>query len=62
MRHAHQAPIVLAVFVLTQVLDGTLTYWGVTKFGLAVESNAYLLSLSSPYQVQVMFSRVRLPS
>jgi hypothetical protein len=45
VRHAHQAPIVLAVFVLTQVLDGTLTYWGVTKFGLAVESNAYLLSL-----------------
>ena len=45
VRHAHQAPLVLAVFVLTQVLDGTLTYWGVTKFGLAVESNAYLLSL-----------------
>lgn len=45
VRHAHQAPIVLAVFILTQVLDGTLTYWGVTKFGLAVESNAYLLSL-----------------
>jgi len=45
VRHAHQAPIVLAVFILTQVLDGTLTYWGVSKFGLAVESNAYLLSL-----------------
>jgi len=45
VRHAHQAPLVLAVFVLTQVLDGTLTYWGVTRFGLAVESNAYLLSL-----------------
>ena len=45
MRHAHQAPLVLAVFILTQVLDGTLTYWGVSRFGLAVESNAYLLSL-----------------
>jgi hypothetical protein len=45
VRHANQAPIVLAVFILTQMLDGTLTYWGVTKFGLAVESNAYLLTL-----------------
>ena len=45
VRHAHQAPIVLAVFILTQMLDGALTYWGVTKFGLAVESNAYLLEL-----------------
>ena len=45
VRHANQAPIVLAVFILTQMLDGALTYWGVSKFGLAVESNAYLLSL-----------------
>ena len=45
VRHANQAPFVLAVFVLTQMLDGALTYWGVSKFGLAVESNAYLLSL-----------------
>ena len=45
VRHANQAPIVLAVFILTQMLDGALTYWGVTKFGLAVESNAYLLEL-----------------
>ena len=45
VRHAHQAPIVLALFILTQVLDGALTYWGVTKFGLGVESNGYLLGL-----------------
>lgn len=45
MRHAHQAPLVLALFILTQVLDGALTYWGVTKFGVGVESNTYLLSL-----------------
>jgi hypothetical protein len=45
VRHANQAPIVLAVFILTQMLDGALTYWGVTKFGLGVESNAYLLKL-----------------
>jgi hypothetical protein len=45
VRHANQAPIVLAVFVLTQVLDGALTYWGVSQFGLGVESNTYLASL-----------------
>ena len=45
VRHAKQAPIVLALFILTQVLDGALTYWGVTKFGLGVESNGYLLGL-----------------
>jgi hypothetical protein len=45
VRHANQAPIVLAVFILTQVLDGALTYWGVSQFGLGVESNTYLASL-----------------
>ena len=45
VRYANQAPIVLALFIVTQVLDGALTYWGVTKFGLGVESNAYLLGL-----------------
>jgi len=45
VRHAKQAPIVLALFILTQVMDGALTYWGVTRFGIGVESNAYLVSL-----------------
>jgi len=45
VRHAHQAPIVLALFILTQVLDGALTYWGVTQFGIGIESNTYLASL-----------------
>ena len=45
VRHANQAPIVLALFVLTQALDGGLTYWGVTRFGIGVESNAYLVNL-----------------
>ena len=45
VRHANQAPIVLALFVLTQALDGALTYWGVTRFGIGVESNAYLVNL-----------------
>ena len=34
-----------AIFILTQVLDGALTYWGVNKFGMAVESNTWLASL-----------------
>ena len=45
VRHANQAPIVPALFVLTQALDGALTYWGVTRFGIGVESNAYLVNL-----------------
>jgi hypothetical protein len=45
VRNARQAPIVLAVFIITQVLDGALTYWGVNKFGLDVESNTWLASL-----------------
>ena len=45
VRHANQAPIVLALFILTQVLDGALTYWGVSQFGIGIESNTYLVSL-----------------
>jgi hypothetical protein len=45
VRHANQAPIVLALFILTQVLDGALTYWGVSQFGIGIESNTYLASL-----------------
>ena len=45
VRHAKQAPIVLALFILPQVLDGALTYWGVTQFGIGIESNTYLASL-----------------
>ena len=45
VRNANQAPVVLALFILTQVLDGALTYWGVTQFGIGIESNSYLASL-----------------
>jgi len=45
VRNANQAPFILGVFILTQVLDGALTYWGVNKFGLGVESNTWLMSL-----------------
>jgi hypothetical protein len=38
----NQGPVVLAIFVLAQVLDGVLTYWGVGRFGLDVEMNSWL--------------------
>jgi hypothetical protein len=36
------APSVFGVFLLTQVLDGLFTYWGVTTFGVGVEANVLL--------------------
>lgn len=39
---ARQAPTVLVIFLLTQLLDGWLTYWGVTRFGIALEMNTLL--------------------
>ena len=42
MRAQNQGPLVLAIFIVTQVLDGTMTYWGVNKFGLDIEFNAWL--------------------
>jgi hypothetical protein len=39
-----QAPIVFAIFLMTQLLDGTLTYWGVSRFGVALELNSLLAS------------------
>ena len=41
---AGQAPLVLIVFVAVQFLDGVLTYWGVTRFGIDLEMNALLAS------------------
>jgi hypothetical protein len=45
VRSLNQATLVLGIFVMTQVLDGALTYWGVNQFGLDIESNTYLLTL-----------------
>jgi hypothetical protein len=42
VRLANQGPLVLAIFLVTQLLDGSLTYWGVNRFGLDVELNFYL--------------------
>ena len=39
-----QAPIVLAIFLATQLLDGLLTYWGVTRFGIDLEMNTLLVA------------------
>jgi hypothetical protein len=39
---AKQGPLVLAIFVITQLLDGALTYWGVTRFGIELEMNSLL--------------------
>ena len=39
---ARQAPLVLAIFFVTQLLDGSLTYWGVTRFGIHLEMNSLL--------------------
>jgi hypothetical protein len=40
-----QAQLVLAIFMITQALDGALTYWGVSRFGIGVEFNSWLASL-----------------
>jgi len=37
-----QGPLVLAIFIAIQVLDGSLTYWGVTRFGIELEMNQLL--------------------
>jgi hypothetical protein len=42
VRTQDQGLLVLVVFFVTQVADGTLTYWGVRRFGLDVELNFYL--------------------
>jgi hypothetical protein len=33
---------VLAIFVITQLMDGSLTYWGVTRYGIDLEMNTLL--------------------
>ena len=42
MHSTNQGVFVLVVFLVTQVADGALTYWGVRRFGLEVEMNFYL--------------------
>jgi hypothetical protein len=37
-----QEPIVLTVFLVSQVLDGALTCWGVLRWGTGIELNPLL--------------------
>ena len=37
-----EATIVLIIFIIAQVADGLLTYWGVTTLGIHVEGNGLL--------------------
>ena len=39
---SNQAPIVLAIFVIAQVLDAVFTYGGVSRLGIEVEMNVLL--------------------
>ena len=39
-----QGPLVMVLFLIIQFLDGALTYWGVTRFGIDLEMNALLSS------------------
>ncbi|MBI4485500.1 MAG: hypothetical protein HY655_05765 [Acidobacteria bacterium] len=39
---ADQASTVFAIFLISQVFDGALTYWGVRRLGVAVEANTLL--------------------
>jgi hypothetical protein len=41
--------LIFAAFLLTQVLDGILTYVGVSMFGIAAEGNPLLAWLMSSY-------------
>lgn len=38
----NQAPIVLAIFIVAQILDAVFTYGGVTRLGVDVEMNVLL--------------------
>ena len=40
-----QGLLVLAIFLIAQLLDGTLTYVGVSQFGIEAEGNVLLTTL-----------------
>jgi hypothetical protein len=44
-RDLRQGPLVLTIFLVTQCLDGLLTYWGVLRFGIDIEMNTLLATL-----------------
>lgn len=44
-----QEVLVLAIFLVAQVLDGVLTYIGVHRFGVEAEGNALLITLMNAW-------------
>jgi len=46
---AGQAPLVLGIFFVTQVLDGLLTFEGISRFGDAVEANILVHTVVSAW-------------
>jgi hypothetical protein len=48
--------IALAIFIVTQALDGVLTYMGIRRFGTGIEANA----LITWYALSVGFGRALL--
>ena len=45
MTSLQQARLVMGIFLATQFLDGVLTYWGVSRFGVQLEFNSWLATL-----------------
>ena len=51
-----QGPLVFAIFIAIQVLDGLLTYWGVTRFGIELEMNQLLAATMLEFGPRQLFS------
>ena len=52
--------LVFAAFLLTQILDGILTYVGVSIFGVAAEGNPILAYLMSSYGEAIALAGAKL--
>lgn len=52
--------LVFAAFLLTQILDGVLTYVGVSVFGIAAEGNPILAWLMSSYGEAIALAGAKL--
>ena len=52
--------LVFAAFLLTQILDGILTYVGVSIFGIAAEGNPILAYLMSSYGEAIALAGAKL--
>ena len=43
--------VLFALFIMAELMDAFLTFWGVTRFGLAAEANPLLFGLMTFYGV-----------